>query len=86
MNGEAWLLGPAVVLGALAIRTAVTELRRPGTAREQWAFLQSRRALFAGAAASLVAGAVGWHFLGAASAAWAVLTGLLVALIAAPRV
>ncbi|WP_431967904.1 hypothetical protein [Actinacidiphila sp. bgisy160] len=42
-------LAPAVIAAALMIRTAVGELRHPGSARAQWDFASSRRPLAAGA-------------------------------------
>lgn len=46
-------IGPATVavtavLALLVIRTAVAELRNPGTARRPWAFLRDTRALTTG--------------------------------------
>ncbi|CAM5264849.1 hypothetical protein [Streptomyces narbonensis] len=71
------LLGAAVVLAILVIRTAVQELREPGSARREWACLRDRRSLVIGTATVLVLGAVGWTFTGPAAVPWAVLAGLL---------
>ncbi|WP_406082438.1 hypothetical protein OG468_35445 [Streptomyces zaomyceticus] len=71
------LLGAAVVLAILVIRTAVQELREPGSARREWACLRNRRAVVLGAATVLVLGAVGWAFTGPAAVPWAALAGLL---------
>lgn len=48
-GGDASLLAPVIVIAALVIRTAITELRHPGTARRQWGFATSPRAMAAGA-------------------------------------
>ncbi|MGW3248428.1 hypothetical protein [Streptomyces sp. NPDC001070] len=66
------------------IRTAIGEIRRPGSARHQWTFAANRRSLTAGATASLVVGATGWHQAGPAVLTWAVLAGALVASLANP--
>ncbi|CAL9644357.1 hypothetical protein [Streptomyces sp. enrichment culture] len=77
-------IGPAalavsVVLALLVIRTAVSELKKPGSARREWAFLRDTRALTTGLAATALFGALGWTLSGPASLPWAVLAGLLVA-------
>ncbi|MFK4101495.1 hypothetical protein ACI2L1_15700 [Streptomyces sp. NPDC019531] len=73
MSGSS-LRAPAIVAAALVIRTAVGELRHPGSAREQWAFATDRRAV---AAAAVVV--LGWQQAGPATAAWALLIGALTA-------
>lgn len=73
------LLGTAVVVAILIIRTAVREMREPGSARREWSVLRQRRVLAAGAGTALVLGAVGWAYSGAAVVPWAVLAGLLAA-------
>ncbi|MFJ7067615.1 hypothetical protein [Streptomyces sp. NPDC101115] len=73
------LLGSAVVLALLVIRTAVRELRVPGSARHEWTFLRERRGLatFLGTAAAL--SAASWSVSGPVHLPWAVLAALLVA-------
>ncbi|WP_329113323.1 hypothetical protein [Streptomyces sp. NBC_01353] len=77
------VLGVAIVIALLVIRTAVHELRVPGSGARQWAFLGEPRALAVGAFAGLLLGAIGWASIGPASMPWAVLAGLLVAGLAA---
>ncbi|WP_284581581.1 hypothetical protein [Streptomyces sp. 2P-4] len=76
---DASLLVPVLAAAALVIRTAVLEMRQPGTARRTLAFAGSPRAMAAGAtvtAAVLLTGAGrgGWT-----AVAWAVLAGALTA-------
>ncbi|MFF9013596.1 hypothetical protein ACF09C_11610 [Streptomyces sp. NPDC014870] len=73
------LLGTAVVVAILVIRTAIREMREPGSARREWAALRQRRSLAIAAATALVLGTVGWAQSGPAAAPWAVLAGLLAA-------
>lgn len=79
MNGARSLLPVVVVAAALVIRTAIGEMRRPGSAREQWAFATRGRALAAGVAAAVAVAVMGWPQAGEAALAWAVLVGALVA-------
>ncbi|MFI1358078.1 hypothetical protein ACH4TV_31510 [Streptomyces sp. NPDC020898] len=79
MAADASLLAPAIVAAALAIRTAVSELRDPGSARAQWAFATNRRAMAAGAVAAAAVVLLGRHQSGPAVAAWALLIGALTA-------
>ncbi|CAL9660678.1 hypothetical protein SUDANB105_06997 [Streptomyces sp. enrichment culture] len=77
-------IGPAalavsVVLVLLVIRTAVAELKAPGSARREWAFLRDVRALATGLTALTVFAVLGWAISGPASLPWAALVGLLVA-------
>ncbi|MGW7327095.1 hypothetical protein ACWGIU_00365 [Streptomyces sp. NPDC054840] len=79
-DGDASLLAPVIVIAALVIRTAITELRHPGSARRQWAFATNPRAIASGAtvaaATVLIGGArFGW------AAAWALLAGALAAFV-----
>lgn len=48
MNGDGALLPVVIVVAALVIRTAIGEIRRPGTVREQWTLATSGRAVAAG--------------------------------------
>lgn len=73
------LIAPVAVIAMLVIRTALVEIRRPGSARRQWAFLTNRQAVTAGATVILLLSAVGWRTAGFVSAAWALLAGALVA-------
>ncbi|MDQ0831388.1 hypothetical protein QF032_003232 [Streptomyces achromogenes] len=79
MAADASLLAPAIVAAALVIRTALSEIKRPGSAREQWAFASDRRAVAAGATAAAAVVLLGWHQAGPAAAAWALLIGALTA-------
>ncbi|NUK74106.1 hypothetical protein HRW23_35255 [Streptomyces lunaelactis] len=75
-------LGCSIVAAALLIRTALGEIRRPGTARRQWRFLTNRAAAVAGIAAAISLGAavaVGGRDPG--HAVWALLGGVLTAFI-----
>ena len=73
------LLAPVAVIAMLVIRTALVEIRRPGSAGRQWSFLTKRQATTAGVAAAVLVSAVGWQAAGFAGVAWAVLAGALVA-------
>ncbi|WP_371575992.1 hypothetical protein [Streptomyces sp. NBC_01314] len=85
MNPAATSLMPVVVvIAALVIRTAIGEIRRPGSARKQWAFVASGRAMTAGLATTLVIAVMGWQQAGAAILAWALLAGGLVAFLLDP--
>ncbi|MFD8575598.1 hypothetical protein ACR3S4_02700 [Streptomyces sp. CH8.1] len=75
----ATLLGLAIVIAALVIRTAVTELRDPGAGRRQWRFLRDPRALAAGAVTAMVLALAGWRSTGTPALPWALLAGALVA-------
>ncbi|MDX3525566.1 hypothetical protein P1P75_03750 [Streptomyces sp. ID05-39B] len=77
MAGETSVLMPVIIVVALVIRSAFTEIRHPGSARREWAFITSRRAM---AAAGVVAvTAIGWSRAGWAAVAWALLAGALTA-------
>jgi hypothetical protein len=73
------LLAPAVIAAALVIRTAVGELRSPGSARAQWDFASDRRALAAGTVAAAATCLLGWHQTGLSTVARALLIGTLTA-------
>ena len=47
------LVVAAIVIAAVVVRTAVAELREPGSGRRQWSFLTDSRALTAGGGAGL---------------------------------
>ncbi|WP_328425870.1 hypothetical protein [Streptomyces sp. NBC_00443] len=68
-----------VVTAVLVIKTAVLELRDPGSARREWAFVTDRVALAGGSLTALAVGAAGWAYGGYGVVAWALLAGLLVA-------
>lgn len=76
------LLSIALVVAALVIKTAVAEIRRPGSGRRQWAFLTRPRAMATGALTALLLGLLAWTTAGPSAAAWAVLAGVLVAYVA----
>ncbi|MFI2347113.1 hypothetical protein ACH492_08630 [Streptomyces sp. NPDC019443] len=75
-------LGCGIVVAALVIRTGLGEIRRPGTARQQWRFLTNTTAVVAGVASAAALGmAVAVSGLGPGHAAWALLGGILTAFI-----
>ncbi|MFG2523510.1 hypothetical protein [Streptomyces sp. NPDC048527] len=76
---DASLMAPATVVAMLVIRTALVEIRHPGSARRQWCFLARSRPMTAGATAAVLLSAGGWRAAGIAALAWAVLAGALVA-------
>ncbi|MDJ0382129.1 PGPGW domain-containing protein [Streptomyces sp. G-G2] len=78
-GGDASPLAPVIVIAALVIRTAITELRRPGSARSQWTFATNPRAMAAGATAAAATILIGGTRFGWAAAAWALLAGALTA-------
>ncbi|MCX5175286.1 hypothetical protein [Streptomyces virginiae] len=73
------VLTVSIVVAALVIRTAVAELRVPGSGRRQWGFLTDRRAWALGAGTAVALGIFGWATAGPTAAVWAVVAGLLVA-------
>ncbi|KPC85458.1 hypothetical protein ADL35_14750 [Streptomyces sp. NRRL WC-3753] len=82
---DAGLITPAVIIAALVVRTALTELRSPGTARTTWAFARNWAAATAGAAVAAGVtlaggdpGALAWGLLAGA------LTGHLVHQVRSP--
>ncbi|WP_327681545.1 hypothetical protein [Streptomyces sp. NBC_00467] len=79
MNDSVSLLTVAIVFAVLVIRTAVAELRKPGSARIQWAFVTNAQAVTTGAVAAVMLGLLGWRSSGYGALAWAVLVGVLVA-------
>jgi hypothetical protein len=82
VNGKgaaAALLGAGVVLALLVIRTAVGEMKYPGSARHEWTFLWERRGLVTFLATALVLSAVSWAISGPAYLPWVGLAALLVA-------
>ncbi|MEU4132234.1 hypothetical protein [Streptomyces wuyuanensis] len=85
VNGPASVWTVAIVVAAPVIRTALAELRRPGSARAPWAFATNARALTAAALSTAVLGLVGMPTYGYGAAAWALLAGALVALIVDKR-
>lgn len=76
---DASLMGPVVVVAMLVIRTALLEIRRPGSARWQWGFLHHRRPMTAGVTVAMLLSVGGWRAGGMAPVAWALLAGALVA-------
>lgn len=75
-------LGCGIVIAALVIRTALGQLRRPGTAGRQWRFLTNTTAVAAGVASAAALGtAVAVTGLRPGHAAWALLGGILTAFI-----
>lgn len=80
-DGDASLLALVIVIAALVTRTAVTELRHPGSARLQWAFTTSPGAMAAGATVAAVTIVISGDRDGWAAAAWALLAGTLAAFV-----
>ncbi|MFF7984043.1 hypothetical protein ACFZDK_33845 [Streptomyces sp. NPDC007901] len=79
MAADSSLLAPAMVTAALVIRTDLSELRNPGSARAQWAFATDHRAVAAGAAVATAVLVLGWQQIGGAAAVWGLLIGALTA-------
>ncbi|WP_229907285.1 hypothetical protein [Streptomyces vinaceus] len=77
----ATLVVAAIVIAALVVRSALAELREPGSGRRQWMFLTDRRAVSAGAFTALALGLLGWRQAGTEGAVWAALAGILVAFV-----
>ncbi|MFG2335512.1 hypothetical protein [Streptomyces yangpuensis] len=73
------LLTAVVIVAAWITRIAVTELRHPGTATAQWAFLRDGRAVSAGALAAVLLGSVGWLHVGVEGFVWALFAAVLTA-------
>ncbi|MDO0937706.1 hypothetical protein QQY66_40490 [Streptomyces sp. DG2A-72] len=73
------LVTPVAVIALLVIRTALVEMRHPGSARRQWYFLARRRPMATGATVAVLLCIGGWRAAGTASVAWALLAGALVA-------
>lgn len=78
-GGDSSLLAPVTVIAALGIRTAITELRHPGSARRQWAFATHPWATAAGATVAAAMVLISGARFGWAVAAWALLIGALTA-------
>ncbi|GGR20477.1 hypothetical protein [Streptomyces roseolus] len=72
------LLGCAVVVAALVIRTAVTETRRPGSARRDWAFLSTRQGWGTFLVTACVLAATTYATTGPTYLPWALLAALLI--------
>lgn len=76
---DASLMAPMTVVAVLVIRTALVEMRHPGSARRQWCFVARRQPMAAGATVAVLLCVGGWRAAGIASVGWAVLAGALVA-------
>lgn len=76
---EPTLTTALILIAVLIIRTAVMQLRDPGSARREWAFVTDGVAWAGGALTALVVGALGWSYGCSGVVAWALLAGLLVA-------
>ncbi|WP_405421719.1 hypothetical protein [Streptomyces erythrochromogenes] len=68
-----------IIIAALVLRTALTELKHPGSARRQWAFATNPKAMAAGATVAAATVLIAGASLGWAAAAWALLIGALTA-------
>ncbi|MCX5006737.1 hypothetical protein OHB05_29565 [Streptomyces sp. NBC_00638] len=79
MNSATGVLPVAIMIAALVIKTAIGELRKPGSARRHWQFASDRRALAAGTAAAVATVLLGWPQAKGAAIAWALLIGALTA-------
>ncbi|MFD5252532.1 hypothetical protein ACFWM5_06750 [Streptomyces bobili] len=77
MADETSVLMPVIIVAALVIRSAFTEIRHPGSARREWAFITSRRAMAAAGVVAVAVTAIGWSQAGWAAVAWALLAGAL---------
>ncbi|GGS85550.1 hypothetical protein [Streptomyces chromofuscus] len=53
-----------ILLAVLVIKTAVMQLRDPGSAQREWAFVTDGVAWAGGALTALVVGALGWPYGG----------------------
>ncbi|MEV7995831.1 hypothetical protein AB0O67_29240 [Streptomyces sp. NPDC086077] len=73
------VLSVVVVAAALLIKTAVVEIRRPGSARRQWAFVRDSTAVAGGAVVGTVVLCVGWAQARHGALAWALLVAVLTA-------
>ncbi|MGF0171787.1 hypothetical protein ACQF36_15160 [Streptomyces sp. Marseille-Q5077] len=71
---DSGLIAPVVFAVALAIGTAVTELRSPGSARVTWGIVRDRTAAAAGAVVMVVVTVTGGSWSGLA---WGLLAGAL---------
>lgn len=78
-GGDTSLLAPMIIIAALVVRTALTELKQPGSARRQWAFVTNPKAMTAGATVATATVLIGGASFGWAAAAWALLIGALTA-------
>lgn len=63
------VLTVAIIVAALIIKTAVLDLREPGSARQEWAFATNGSALIAGLTAAVLLCAIGWQSMGYAALA-----------------
>ncbi|MFJ4791077.1 hypothetical protein [Streptomyces sp. NPDC088794] len=72
-------MAPVAAVAMLVIRTALVEIRHPGSARRQWCFLARRQPMISGATVAVLLSVGGWRAAGFASVAWAVLAGALIA-------
>ncbi|GGP98627.1 hypothetical protein GCM10010215_25400 [Streptomyces virginiae] len=75
------LLAPVIVIASLVIRSAISELRHPGSARRQWAFATSPQAMAVGATVAAATVLIGGARYGWAAVAWALLAGALAAFV-----
>ncbi|MET9852104.1 hypothetical protein ABZY57_03975 [Streptomyces sp. NPDC006450] len=82
-GGDTSLLTPLIIIAALVIRTALTELRHPGSARRLWAFATSPKAMAAGASVAAATVLIAATHYGWVVAAWALLIGGLTAYLTA---
>ncbi|MFF7535300.1 hypothetical protein ACIP6Q_28000 [Streptomyces bobili] len=77
MADETSVLMPVIIVAALVIRDAFTEIRRPGSARRDWTFVTKWRAMAAAGVVAVTVTALGWNQAGWAALAWALLAGTL---------
>ncbi|MFB6809625.1 hypothetical protein [Streptomyces sp. NPDC056387] len=75
---RATLLVAAMVIAALVVRSALAELREPGSGRRQWMHFRDSRAILAGVCASLALVLPCWRQAGVEGVVWAALAGFLV--------
>ncbi|MFE2142228.1 hypothetical protein ACFXA3_10840 [Streptomyces sp. NPDC059456] len=77
----ATLLVAAMVIAALVVRSALAEIREPGSGRRQWMHIRDSRAILAGTFAALALVLPGWRQAGVEGVVWAGLAGFLVAFV-----
>ncbi|MEU8916259.1 hypothetical protein [Streptomyces nigrescens] len=82
---DASVLTVATIAAALVVKTALNEIRSPGSARQEWACVTDGVAMLSGAVAALCLGAMGWYYAGYGAVAWAGLAGILVAYLTGQR-
>lgn len=78
------LLTAAIIVAALAIRTAIADCKAPGHGRRQRRFLTDRYALTAVAVTAVLLGLIGWQQAAGEGLVRALVAGALIALAVSP--